>query len=284
MLKPLLYAFFLAGTLTACKSDQSSSPEATDPSTSSEPAPRLSRDPDEERNSGAAPDEADEPVTPSAAEIRYTWVDQLNVRDKPTTKGKVVARVKPNEPLTLTGETSPTSATIVLRGVAYHEPWYRITTADKKDGWVFGGAVKEKEAMKGNAPIKDEEFDFPVFGYYNLGDWSHLTTEDSEAGDAETRSRVYSSRDGALLEIEETEVGEYGYSRTYRLTDKPGNLLKERTFSFATDPNRVTEEIVDHTDIPAKRYTRSQALDQHFMQLNDRPLMARGEWTIERVD
>ncbi len=269
MLKQFLYIFFLSLALTACKGDKASAAEQTDPTTSTAPA--------------AAPDEDDEPAT-SAPEIRYTWVDQLNVRDKPTTKGKVVARVKPNEPLTLTGETSPQPETIVLRGVAYKEPWYRITTADKKDGWVFGGAVKEKEAMKGNAPIKDELFDFPAFGYYNLSDWSHLMTEDSEEGDAETRSRSYRSKEGWLLEIEETEVGEYGYSHSYRLTDRSGNLLKERKFSFSVDPNSITEEIVDHTDIPAKRYTRTQELDQHFMQLNDRPLMAKGEWKIERVD
>ena len=284
MTKSLLALLLFVLTVTACNSGSASSPEATDPSTSTAPAPRLSRDPDEERNSGAAPNEADEPVTPSATGIRYTWVDQLNVRDQPTTKGKVVARVKPNEPLTLTGETSDGAETIVLRGVAYHEPWYRITTADKKDGWVFGGAVKEKEAMKGNAPIKNEEFYFPAFGYYKLSDWQHLKTEDSEEGDAESTSRSYRSDEGMLLEIDETEVGEYGYSRKYRLTDKAGNLLKEREFSFSNDPNTITEVVVDHTDIPAKRYTRSQELDKHFMQLNAVPLMVRGEWTIERVD
>lgn len=264
MLKQLLYAFLLAITFTACKSDKATEPEGNDPSTSTA--------------------STSEPETPAAAAIRYTWVDQLNVRDQPNTKGKVVARVKPNEPLTLTGETSPESETIVLRGVVYHEPWYRITTADKKDGWVFGGAVKEKEAMKGNASIKDDEFDFPAFGYFKLADWTELTVTNSEEGDAETNTRTYKSSEGSLLLIREIQVGEYSYHRNFRLSDDSGNLLKEREFSFTIDPYTITEEVVDHTDIPAKRYSRTQEVDKHFMQLNDLPLMAQGEWTIERVD
>jgi uncharacterized protein YgiM (DUF1202 family) len=266
----LLLTLILLLSITACKSDQSSSPEVTNPSTSTAPA--------------AAPNEADEPATPSAAGIRYTWVDQLNVRDQPTTKGKVVARVKPNEPLTLTGEVMPTAETIVLRGVAYHEPWYRITTADKKDGWVFGGAVKEKEDMKGNAAISDAEFDFPAFGFFQLKDWTLLTETNKGEGDAEIKTQVYRSTSNQVLEIQATEVGEYGYSNTYRLKDAEGNLLKKREFGFTVDPNTITEEVVDYTDIPAKRYTRSQELDKHFTQLNDRPLMAQGAWKIERID
>jgi len=105
-----------------------------------------------------SPAEPAEPVAPAepsepAKDILYTWVDGLNVRDQPSTKGNTVARVKPNEPLTFTGEQSPKAETIVLRGVAYHEPWLKITTADRKDGWVYGGAVKLKDQLKGNASL-----------------------------------------------------------------------------------------------------------------------------------
>lgn len=270
MIKPCLLTLLLAVTFTACNGDQSSGPEETTPSTATAPA--------------AAPPKEAEPPSPADDNIRYTWVDQLNVRDQPNTNGKVVARVKPNEPLTPTGETSPEPETIVLRGVAYDEPWYRITTADGKNGWVFGGAIKAKDEIKGNAVRSPTRIDFPVFGEYDLTKWLKTKAAMTEnGGDAEIKTSVYTS-DNQELTVTKISTGEYGYSRIYRLTDGSGNLLKERRFSFSTDPNMITEEVVDHTDIPAKRYTRMQKIDKHFMQLNDLPLMARGEWKTERVD
>jgi hypothetical protein len=238
-----------------------------------------------EGNGEPTPDPlASEPNIP-AEEILYTWVDGLNVRDQPSTKGTTVARVKPNEPLTFTGEKSPESETIVLRGVAYHEPWFKITTADKKDGWVFGGAVKRKDQLKGNATLSDTKFEFPVFGYYDLGKWEQVArNNDGTGGDAESETITYRSED-QLLKITKVEVGEYGYNNAYELLDKAGNTLKERTFEFAVDPElKITETVIDHTDTPAKRYTRSQVLDKHFMMLNERPEMVLGNWEIGDVD
>ncbi|TXF91747.1 SH3 domain-containing protein [Neolewinella aurantiaca] len=266
MIKHVFHCLLIGLALTACKNDKAVSPEES--AVSTDPAP------------AAEPTDA---ITTSG-KIRYTWVDQLNVRDLPGTKGKVVARVTSKEPLTLTGETSPSAETIVLRGVAYNEPWYRITTADGKNGWVFGGAVKEKGAMKGNAVISNEEFDFPVFGHFKLENWDLLSMDDSSEGDAEIKSRNFRAEDGRMLKIEEFEAGEHGYSVTHSLSDKQGNLLKERNFSFSTEPNTIIEEVADYTDIPAKRYIRSQELDKHFMQLNERPLMVKGEWRSERID
>lgn len=224
------------------------------------------------------------PVT-STETILYTWVDGLNVRDQPTTKGKTVARVKPNEPLTFTGETSLTSETIVLRGVAYHEPWMKISTADKKDGWVFGGAVKEKEELKGNASISDSKFEFPVFGFYDLSKWEEVSRDDEgTGGDAESENVTYRLED-RMLKITKTDVGEYGNMKSYTLLDKAGNVLKERNFDFSADGEfKLTEMVIDHTDIPAKRYTRSQVLDKHLMKLNARPEMVLGNWVITDAD
>lgn len=233
------------------------------------------------------PAEPAEPVTPAepAEEILYTWVDGLNVRDQPSTKGTTVARVKPNEPLTFTGERSSKPETIVLRGVAYHEPWLKITTADRKDGWVYGGAVKRKDQLKGNASLSDTKFEFPVFGYYDLSKWEEIgNTDAGTGGDAESETITYRSED-QMLKITKTEVGDYGYSNTYELLDKAGNTLKERSFDFGTDPElKITETVIDYTDIPAKKYTRAQVLDKHFMMLNARPEMVRGNWEITDAD
>lgn len=266
MPKSILCTFLIVLSFSGCKSDKASGPEETSSSTSIAPA--------------AAPEEE----AGTVSEIRYTWVDQVNVRDQPSTAGKVVARVRPNEPLTLTGETSPASETIVLRGVAYHEPWYRITTADKKDGWVFGGTIREKDERKGTALLEPLLLDFPAFGTYNLEDWKAEPRAREEGGDAEIETLTYVSPAGQVMRIESSDTGEYGYTYNYKLEDAQGNLLKERTFAFTADPREVTEEVIDYTDTPAKRYSRTQKMEKHFMQLNERPRMARGEWTVERLD
>ena len=101
----------------------------------------------------------------------FTWVDKLNVRNKPTTKGKVISSVRSKDAMLFTGEISDDFETIVLRGVAYYEPWLRVKIPDGQTGWVFGGAVKQIDEEKGNNPISDTNFTFPYFGKYNMENW-----------------------------------------------------------------------------------------------------------------
>ncbi len=50
--------------------------------------------------------------------------------------------------------------------------WYKVRTSDGKEGWVFGGAVKQENEIKGNDIITKEKFDFPYFGKFDLSSWS----------------------------------------------------------------------------------------------------------------
>jgi hypothetical protein len=77
-------------------------------------------------------------------------------------------------------------------------------------------------------------------------------------------------------------MGDYGYSYSYKLKSTSGDLQKERVFSFEVDPELLLQETVtDH--LAKKRYVRSQPISKHFFQLNARPLMASGEWTITEL-
>jgi hypothetical protein len=104
-------------------------------------------------------------------ETLYTWVDRLNIRQTPALSGEVVANVAKNVGLEFTGEQAEKLETIVLRGVAYQDTWLKVITPDGKEGWVFGGAVRREGEPKGNGPITDTEFDFPIFGKYDLSEW-----------------------------------------------------------------------------------------------------------------
>ena len=84
---------------------------------------------------------------------------------------KFQTKVSDKQPLIFTGERSDKPETIVLRGVAYYEPWLKIKVDDNNEGWVFGGAVKRKDEEKGNAEMTATKFDFEKFGQFNLSSW-----------------------------------------------------------------------------------------------------------------
>lgn len=89
------------------------------------------------------PDDA--PTLPAKVdgELRYAWVDNLNLRDQPSTSAKVIATVQPKDALQLTGEFTGEWSTITLRGTTFSAPWIKVTTPDGKAGWVFEGAVQK---------------------------------------------------------------------------------------------------------------------------------------------
>ena len=211
----------------------------------------------------------------------YAWVDNINVRDASNTKGKVIGNYTSKDALEFTGTKSDAKETIVLRGVAYNENWLRVTTKDDKEGWVFGGAVTKEGDRKGNGINTKDIFDFPHFGNFDLTTWTDLGVTNREAGDAETATYRYMKND-QVLEIENTNVGEYGYYNTYRLMNTNDEILKERKFGFQAGMGddgtqmKLSETVKDYTS--KKQYERTQMLTKHFMQLNARPEMVNGTW------
>ncbi|WP_298418371.1 SH3 domain-containing protein [uncultured Kordia sp.] len=211
----------------------------------------------------------------------YVWVDNINVRKTPNTKGKVIGTYKPQE-IKFTGTISENKDIIVLRSVVYDDYWLKVTTKGNKKGWVYGGAVKNEGDDIGNEIITDEQFDFIHFGKFDLTTWKNISIKNEEAGDAETQITTY-HKDGKILEISKSEFGEYGYEYRYVLKDSKHNILKEREFYFMVDggayENRVMELIEIVKDYTNKvQYTRSQKTSKHFMQMNAKPLMVNGVW------
>lgn len=217
----------------------------------------------------------------SAGDLLYPWVDQLNVRETPSTSAKKTGTARKGQPVTVSGEKTDKKETIVLRGVAYDDYWIKVTTSDKTEGWVFAAALRREGEYKGNEVISDTRFNFQAFGEYDLSQWQKQAAEESAGGDAETTTTVYQKGD-RVLEITHTELGDYGYINSYKLMSDSGELLKERELTFEVDPELLLRETVtDH--LAGQRYVRSQPMSQHFMQLNARPLMATGEWTITEL-
>ncbi|PHN07978.1 SH3 domain-containing protein [Flavilitoribacter nigricans] len=208
----------------------------------------------------------------------YAWVDNLNIRDAPKTDGKVVTRVDDRAVLRFTGERSNGTDAIVLRGVLYRAPWLKVSTADGTEGWVFGGAVRHEGEVKGNPPITDQSFSFPVFGSYDLREWDKVS-EKQEGEEVDYTITTY-RKNGRILEITRAEMGEFYYGWTYKLMEQDSSMIKERKFSFTAQdkPFILEEKVMDYSSAPPVVYQRTQSVEEHFYRLNDRPMMVNAPW------
>lgn len=216
-------------------------------------------------------------------DVVYTWVDNLNIRDAANTKGKVVTKVSDKQPLVFTGERSDKAETIVLRGVAYYEPWLKIKVDENNEGWVFGGAVKREGEEKGNAEMTAKKFNFENFGQFDLSSWKLVSTKDTGGEEVDATTKTY-TKGGETLTIEESSMGEFYYGYNY-VWSKNRKTVKERNFSFGVggdiDDFVVIETVKDYTT--SKQYERQQAINKHFYSLNAKPTMARGKWRTTKL-
>ncbi|MBB4077606.1 hypothetical protein GGR28_000207 [Lewinella aquimaris] len=225
-----------------------------------------------------------EPALPPLTEgdTVMAWVDGLYVRARPEKNAQIIAQVSQGTPLAFSGETSDGIETIVLRGIAFSEPWLRVSTAEGQTGWVFGGAVERRGMEKGIGQRDPEHLSFPKFGDFDLTEWEKTSDRQTSGGDATSTIRVY-NKDGRRLTIRRTDTGDYGYEHEYTLKNEADELLKSRTLRFQTEPEHVLVEIVtDFTSTPPVQYRRSQPMQRHFAQLNARPEMASGPWEIRK--
>ena len=190
--------------------------------------------------------------------------------------------------MTTTGKVSPNQHTVVLRGVAYQDNWYQVTTADGVTGWVFGGAIRAEGEEKGNKPFDEKKFTLPYFGTFDLSEWKEVSATDEAGGDAEINTRVF-ERGGRVLKIEKTTVGEYGYTDTHTLS-LDGEPERTRTLTFSVNPGNdgqdhrylLEERVVDHLATPPVTRLRRQTLNEHYFTLG-RPVMVNGVWVEERM-
>lgn len=231
------------------------------------------------------PKEADENLT----QVYYPWVDQLKIRDRASTNGKVVAVVQSSDVLTYENEISKDSLTVVLRGVAYHEPWIKIRTYNDKIGWVFKGAVKHKDERKGNEPISDTQITFDYFGTFDLAEWKLIDSSISYE-ELDERTYVY-ARGNRRLELSQMDMGEFYYGYEQTLKSKAGEIQRQRLFDFTVDDGtfKMIEQVINTKERPYTIYSREQYVNEHYYQLNAKPMMVNGTWTrntmnVEEMD
>ncbi|MEM6769827.1 MAG: SH3 domain-containing protein [Bacteroidota bacterium] len=172
-LKKYFGLLVMSALLVACggtsstpeKTSPDSSPPTPPPAVEEKTAPATEEAPPQEK----VPDTAPMAPTTPTKEAVYAWVDNLNLRDQPSTSGKVITTVQPDDALQPTGEFTGEWATFTLRGSTFSAPWIRVTTSDGKKGWVFEGAVQKASIRNskviGNlADITDKRDRCPLIG------------------------------------------------------------------------------------------------------------------------
>jgi hypothetical protein len=231
--------------------------------------------------------EASIPPAPEAPapELLYAWVDALNLRAEPKTGSTSVTKVNSGDALTYLGESTAATEKIELRGVVYDEPWMKVTAPDGKSGWVFGGAVKRAGETKGTEKQIKGVINIPHFGRYDLRVWAKETETVEGGGDAEITTSIYSSGSW-LMEIKKSDVGEYGYSRLYRLIGPNSEILKVRHLEWATseeDGYALTELVYDFEQDPAVVYSRSAFPEMHYVQMKTKPETVKGDFVSAQL-
>lgn len=269
--KPTLLIFMLAIFAMSCKSD------TTKNDTPVIEAPKNEAATTSPKETVSTEAEIEEPT--AIVEVLFPWVDQLKIRDASNLIGNTIATVDRKDALGFTGEQSEQAEEIVLRGVVYDENWLKVITPDKKEGWVFGGAVKRKGEQKGTASITDKKFSFPHFGNFDLSTWKDLGTQ--TGGDEVDYSTTTYQKRNEILEIVTSDIGEYHYGYEYKLMDGEKKILKTRSFNFTAAPDGSTNELVETVKdfMINKEFTRKQNLRAHFYQLNGKPKMVNGTWS-----
>lgn len=229
-------------------------------------------------SSGTPEGEAEETNDPPAASaVRYAWVNDLNVRAEPRAAAAIVTKVQPTDELKLTGKNSGAAEPIVLRGILFEEPWLEVALPDGQTGWVYGGAVRGADEVKGGAPLTSTTFNYPAFGNFDLSQWETLKKVELPGEDVMTVQRSY-GRDDRTLVVEEYH-SEYGMGSSMTLRGGGGYLLKERVFKYDNLAETITESVTDHSgDVPVT-YLRERPAPGPYQQLNAEPRMLTGNWT-----
>jgi len=73
------------------------------------------------------------------------------IRDTPGMKGKELAQLKNGTKLYDLDKVSDFTNKIKLRGIPYDEPWIKIATEDKLEGWVYAGGLSFENTSDGKS-------------------------------------------------------------------------------------------------------------------------------------
>ncbi|OHD55382.1 MAG: hypothetical protein A2Y33_08680 [Spirochaetes bacterium GWF1_51_8] len=134
------------------------------------------------KTGGATNSQSPAPASVSGpAQTLYCWVDDANLRDAPDLNSKVLGKLKTGDSVTYSGEVSPNTTKLELRGIQFDAPWYKVTLKDNSQAWVYSAVLMDKTPQV-------EKYKGLVFIYTPEGeeentseDWGWFTAEVQDA-------------------------------------------------------------------------------------------------------
>ena len=98
-----------------------------------------------EQNGGQASSDA-------ASTRLYITIDNLNMRDAPNLKGKIIDKLKLFDEVNFMNEVTDSTTKLSLGKVMADEPWVKIRNRQGQVGWVYGAGVsyykKKREGVQ----------------------------------------------------------------------------------------------------------------------------------------
>lgn len=116
---------------------------ATPPPAESRPLSRLEQA-RKEQNQGRAPG--------TASTRLYITIDNLNMRETPSLKGKLLGKLKLFDEVYFMNEVTDSTTELSLGKVMANEPWVKVKNSRGQIGWVYGAGVsyyrKKREGVQ----------------------------------------------------------------------------------------------------------------------------------------
>lgn len=183
----------------------------------------------------------------SSAVTYFTIVDELRMREEPSTESRVITKLALGEQLVYLNEQSKEQLTVKLQGTTVQGNWKKVSVDPQGNGktitgWVFGGALKEEVANYRN--VKDDQY---------VRDINFLP------------GKVVRRVIGLDLETTYTYKGQIGYRKSLG-----GDYVKNGKF-FLTGEAKITELGEDSNQRLIVRYT-GEYLDGKEQGLFERKL------------
>lgn len=84
--------------------------------------------------------------------VLYATIDGVNVRSGPGLNHRIIERIKLYDEVIYLGEVTDFTQEVKLGEITTNEPWIKVRTRKKQDGWVYGAGLSYyKKQLEGAA-------------------------------------------------------------------------------------------------------------------------------------
>jgi hypothetical protein len=80
-------------------------------------------------------------LTKERVTVLFASIDGVNVRSGPGLNYRIIDRLKLFDPVLFLDEVSDFTQEITLGEITTNEPWIKVRTAKKQEGWVYGATL-----------------------------------------------------------------------------------------------------------------------------------------------